>query len=138
MATNNDDLLPVIGDFLEMGHVENIVAMFKQDVALYGLTGELLRDERFMVRLGVAVLFEELAMLRPEEIPLAIPSLLPLLNDPTPYIRGEACNLLGIIATDQARLHLAGMQNDPDPQVREIVRDNLGCELSPDLLATSF
>ena len=43
----NIDMLQVIGDFLELGHVENIVAMFKQDRSLYNLTGALLRDERF-------------------------------------------------------------------------------------------
>jgi len=38
--TNDDytiDLLQVISDFLEMGHVENIVAMYRQDTGLYAL-----------------------------------------------------------------------------------------------------
>ncbi len=62
------ELITVIGDFLEMGHVENIMAMFKQDTSLYALSGELLRDERFMVRMGMAVLFEELRAIRPQEL----------------------------------------------------------------------
>ena len=66
------DIVKVIGDFLELGHVENIVAMFKQDTSLYDHTGSLLRDERFTVRLGTAVLFEELALIRLDEISLAI------------------------------------------------------------------
>jgi hypothetical protein len=80
----NIDMLQVIGDFLELGHVENIVTMFKQDRNLYNLTGDLLRDERFIVRLGIAVLFEELAVIRPSDISLALPSLLPLLQDQNP------------------------------------------------------
>jgi HEAT repeat protein len=119
------DILQVIGDFLELGHVENIVAMFKQDKSLYNLSGDLLRDERFAVRLGTAVLFEELHLIQPQNIPLAIPSLLPLLQEQNPLLRGEAATILGIIDTNDAREPLAGLLNDPDSQVREIVTDIL-------------
>jgi hypothetical protein len=119
----NIDMLQVIGDFLELGHVENIVAMFKQDRSLYDLTGDLLRDERFTVRLGIGVLFEELALIRPTEIPLAIPSLLPLLQEQNPILRGEAANILGIIGSRDALRQLVQLKEDPDSQVREIVAD---------------
>lgn len=119
------DMLKVIGDFLELGHVENIVAMFKQDRGLYGLTGDLLRDERFTVRLGVAVLFEDLAGIRPGEVALAIPSLVPLLRENNPILRGEAATILGIIGSDDALMHLAELEDDPDSQVHEIVADIL-------------
>ena len=119
----NIDMLQVIGDFLELGHAENIVAMFKQDRSLYNLTGNLLRDERFTVRLGIAVLFEELAANHPEDIPLAIPSLLPLLQEKNPILRGEAATILGIIGSDTALKQLITLENDPDPQVREIITD---------------
>jgi HEAT repeat protein len=119
------EVLQVIGDFLEMGLVENILAMFRQDQAHYGLAGELLRDERFMVRLGLAVLFEELAASRPAHVRLAIPSLLPLLQEEDPSLRGEAANLLGIIGAPEAREQLTALLDDPDPQVVEIVRDVL-------------
>ena len=122
---NDDELLKVIGDFLEKGLAENIVAMFKKEPELHRLTGELLKDERFMVRMGVAVLYEELAVMRPTEIGLAVPGLRPLLADETAYVRGEACNLLGIINNDETRQLLAAMADDPDPQVREIVADFL-------------
>ena len=117
------DMHQVIGDFLELGHVENIVAMFKQESSLYDLTGDLLRDERFTVRLGVAVLFEELAVIRPLEISLAIPSLLPLLQEQNPILRGEAATILGIIGSSDALKQLKKLENDPDPQVREIITD---------------
>ncbi len=119
------DLAKVIGDFLEMGHVENIMAMFKQDTDNYSLTGELLRDERFMVRMGVAVLFEELKDIRPDDIALAIPSLVAVLTDDTPWVRGEAVNILGLIGTAEAMEHVQKMLHDPDPQVREIAEDYL-------------
>ena len=121
----NIDLLKVIGDFLELGHVENIVAMFKQDRSLYSLTGELIRDERFTVRLGVAVLFEELAALRPDDLQLAIPALQPLLEESNPILRGEAATILGIIGGGEAIANLRTLQNDPDQQVLEIVTDIL-------------
>lgn len=119
------EMLAVISDFLEKGLAENIVAMYKKDPGLHQLTCELLRDERFMVRMGVAVLYEELAAARPDETARAVPALEPLLADETAYVRGEACNLLGLIGTDEARTLLAGMAEDPDPQVREIVADFL-------------
>ena len=119
----NIDMLQVIGDFLELGHVENIVAMFKQDKSLYELTGDLLRDERFAVRLGIGVLFEELALIRPAETPLAVPSLLPLLQEQNPVLRGEAATILGIIGSREALKKLEKLKDDPDSQVREIVTD---------------
>jgi HEAT repeat protein len=121
----NIDILKVIGDFLELGHMENIVAMFKQDKSLYGLTGDLLRDERFRVRLGTAVLFEELAEIRPGDISLAIPSLLPLLKEGNPRLRGEAATVLGIIGSTDVIVHLEKLRDDPDSQVREIITDIL-------------
>jgi hypothetical protein len=125
---DNIDLLKVIGDFLELGHVENIVAMFRQDTSLYNLAGSLIRDERFAVRLGAAVLFEELAVVQPNEISLAIPSLVPLLQGKNPLLRGEAATILGIIGSPAALQHLLPLKDDPDPQVREIITDIINQE----------
>jgi HEAT repeat protein len=119
------ELTKVIADFLELGHVENIMAMFKQDPGLYALSGELLRDERFRVRMGMAVLFEEMQPIRPQEAALAIPVLLPLLAEETPWIRGEAVNLLGIIGTPEALACLKPLADDPERQIREMIRDIL-------------
>lgn len=120
------ELLSLIGDFIEMGHVENIAAMFRQDPDLYALTGDLIRDERFVVRVGMAVLFEELAATRPEEIDRAVPVLLPLLQDQTAHVRGEAATLLGIIASPEALAAIVPLLQDSDPQVAEIAVDILG------------
>lgn len=119
------ELLTVIADFLAMGHVDNIIAMFRQDTRYYTWVGNLLNDERFAVRLGLAVLFEYLAPERPEDVPLAIPSLKVQLENEKEWIRGEAVTLLGLIGTEEALGLVAGMVNDPSPQVVEIVNDLL-------------
>jgi len=122
------ELLALIGDTIEMGLVENVAAMFRQDPDLYLLAGELIRDERFVVRVGMAVLFEELVMTRPVEIRLAIPALLPLLTDQTAAIRGEAATLLGIIGSPEALAAVASLHHDTDPQVAEIVADIMAAQ----------
>lgn len=124
---SKEDLIKVIADFIEMGHIENIAAMFRQDKENYLLCGDLISDERYMVRIGMAVLFEELSRCNPHDLPLAIPSLLAKLRSETNYVRGDAATLLGIIGTDEAREPLKSLLNDPDRQVVEIVQDILAC-----------
>jgi len=115
------ELKKVIADFLEMGHIENIVSMFRQDPQYYKWSGDILQDERFNVRLGMAVLFEELKEIQPDELTGAVPSLLPLLENENALMRGEAVSLLGIIGTAEARNIIRAKKNDPNPQVREMV-----------------
>lgn len=115
------ELKKVIADFLEMGHVENIVAMFKREPAYYEWTGEILDDERFAVRVGVSVLFEELKKIQPEKLELAVPSLVRLLDSTSPTMRGEAIGVLGLIGSHEAVTLIRSMQSDPSPQVREMV-----------------
>ncbi|TKB25624.1 HEAT repeat domain-containing protein [Desulfopila sp. IMCC35006] len=119
---SDQELKRVIADFLDQGHVENIVAMFRREPEYYAWTGEILSDERFAVRLGVSVLFEELQILQPNRLPLAIPSLVKLLDSEQPLLRGEAISLLGIIGTDQAMAEIRRLASDPNPQVREMVQ----------------
>ncbi len=118
---SDQELKQVIADFLDQGHVENIVAMFRREPKYYGWTGEILSDQRFSVRLGVSVLFEELQTIQPERLPLAIPSLIKLLDSEQPLLRGEAVSLLGIIGTKPAMAAIDRLANDPNPQVREMV-----------------
>jgi HEAT repeat protein len=118
----DDELKTVIADFIDQGLVENIVIMFRRDSRYYTWTGELLRDPRLSVRLGLSVLFEELKLQQPDMLELAIPSLAELLATDQPLLRGEALSLLGIIggtvAENLVRRHLY----DPDPQVREMAQ----------------
>jgi len=124
-TVSDEETRKVIADFLEMGLVDNVIAMFRQDENLYDWTGLLLDDERFMVRMGMVVLMEELVKTERNKAARAIPALLPLLNDAPSYVRGEAVTILGLIGTDEAMLHIRPLLDDPDPQVREIVRDLL-------------
>lgn len=133
-GVSDETLLEVIADFLEMGHVENIVAMFKAEPRYYDWTGDLLQDERFAVRLGVSVLFEYLVEQRPDQVELAIDSLVRQLDNNTPaWIRGEAVSVLGIIGTEKALAHVQPLVNDPDPQVAEVARDIVGQETEPNI-----
>ena len=128
-SVSDTELLQVIADFLAMGHVDNIVAMFRQEPRYYVWTGQLLTDERFAVRLGVSVLFEHLVLLCPGQLPLAIPSLVEQLDNPIEWVRGEAASVLGIIGTEAALRPLQPLMSDPSPQVVEIVGDILGTAL---------
>ncbi|WP_419175720.1 HEAT repeat domain-containing protein [Desulfosediminicola sp.] len=115
------ELKKVMADFLELGHVENIIAMYRHDPRYYDWTGEILDDERFAVRVGVSVLFEELTRLEPEQTQRAVPSLAVLLQSESANIRGEAIGVLGIIGGEKAISQIRAMENDPSPQVREMV-----------------
>ncbi len=119
---SDEELKSVIADFLDQGHVENIVAMFRREPRYYNWTGDLISDERFSVRLGVSVLFEELKEIQPEKLPLAIPSLVEILSSSEPLYRGEAVSILGLIGSQEARNLVIKLSNDPNPQVQEMVQ----------------
>jgi hypothetical protein len=125
-SVSDEELKRVIADFLDQGHVENIVAMFRREPSYYTWTGDILRDDRFSVRLGISVLFEELLQIQPEKLALAIPSLNELLAADEPLLRGEAVSVLGIIGTEAALALVRLKADDPDPRVREMVQLVLG------------
>ena len=123
---SDDELVQIIADFLSLGHVENIVAMFRQEPQYYQWTGLLLNDSRFAVRLGLSVLFEHLTGLCPDQVSLAIPSLAGQLDNPLAWVRGEALSILAIIGTPEALKLVHSHLDDPSPQVVEIAHDILG------------
>ncbi len=124
MQPSDQELIAVIADFLEQGLADNIVSMFKADPYYYQLVGEILKDERFAVRMGVVLVFEELLAAGIEDAALAISGLKPLLSKDTPaYIRGEVVTVLGIIGTAESLGLLAPLVADDDPQVAEIALD---------------
>jgi hypothetical protein len=120
---SDEELLKVIADFLEMGYVENIVAMFRQESRYYQWVGDLLTDERFAVRLGVSVLFEYLQEDRPEELVLALPSLTKALQHGAGWVRGEAVSVLAMVPGAEALALIKTMLDDPDAQVAAIARE---------------
>ncbi|MGL1932841.1 MAG: adaptin domain-containing protein [Desulfotalea sp.] len=119
-TVSDEDTKKVIGNFLDMGHSENIIAMVKADHSIYAWFGELLVDERFNVRLGLAIVLESLKETEPEAILLATPSLLECLQNPEPLYRGEAISLLGIIDDKTTLPHIKKCLADPSPQVIEM------------------
>jgi len=124
---SSQQLREVIADFLELGHVDNIIAMFKQDPSCFLLSGALIQDERFKVRMGMAVLFEDLVTVMPHQVlDAAVPSLLEAMKHDAPYVRGDAAYVLATIKSSNALSALVDFQHDPDPQVAEIVCEALG------------
>ncbi len=122
---SDKELIKVIADFLEMGHVDNIFEMFKRDTRYYDWVGELLDDERFNVRLGVSVLFEELKIHCEKDIYLAVPTLCDAFMRGQPHVRGDVLSVLGIIGSaDAIRCIRKGLEDD-SPQVQEVARDVL-------------
>ncbi len=97
MGSGPFDLKTMIADYLENGFLENIIDMFKYDKSLYAYIGDLMQDERMRVRLGVSALIETLQREDSVNVIQAIPSILPLLKNQNPMIRGDAAYLLGII-----------------------------------------
>ncbi len=119
------ELRQMIADYMERGFLENIIDMFKHDLSLYEMIGELIKDERMRVKLGITALMEELSSERPEDVKRALPFLYPLLEDEDPTVRGDAANLIGIIGAPEGIEKLRPLLEDENPQVVEIVREFL-------------
>jgi len=117
------DMKTMIADYMDKGFLENIIDMFKHDMNLYACVGDLLKDERLMVRIGVSALIDTLKQENPENIPKAIPSILPLLKDQSPVIRSDAAYLLGMIGHKDVLPFLTEAANDKDENVRIIVKE---------------
>lgn len=118
-TVSQEETLKVIGNFLDMGHIENIIAMFRHDAEYYSWTGDILTDERFNVRLGLMILFEELVLTEGEAPKAAVASLIDTLQHEEPLYRGEALALLGIIDDATALPHIQKCLHDVSPQVVE-------------------
>lgn len=121
------DLRSMIADYMEDGFLENIIDMFRRDGELYSLIGDLIKDERVRVRIGVTALLEELRKSDSGNISRALDTLLPLLHHDNPVVRGDAANLLGIIGDRSAVQHLEKSLHDDNENVRiiseEAIRD---------------
>jgi HEAT repeat protein len=117
------DMKTMIADYMEKGFLENIVDMFKRDRGLYPLIGDLMKDDRMRVRLGISALVETLAKEDAENITAAIPSIAGLLNNQNPTIRGDAAYLLGITGNRDAIPFLSEALRDEHHEVRDIARE---------------
>lgn len=122
---DNVELREMITDYMEKGFLENIIDMFKQNGELYSMIGDLMRDERIRVRLGVAALLEELQDDKDGNIKKAIPGLIRNLSDDNPTIRGDAAYLIGIIGDQESIPYLVPLLDDINSDIREIAKDSI-------------
>lgn len=123
---NNEDIkefATLLAADLENGDVDKVVGLFQYNKTLYATIGEMLKSGSMFVRLGINMLLEDLSMIKPDEVKLAIPFITPLLQDENPTLRGDAADLIGIIGSDDHIKHLDPLLNDPHSQVVEIVKE---------------
>ena len=123
--TENFDLKKLIADYMEDGMLDNIVDMFKHDSNLYAYIGELMSDERIMVRIGVSALVETLRAEDSENVSRALPSIIPLLEDQNPMLRGDAAYLLGIIGHKDAIPFLKKILQEEHAHIKTIAKEAL-------------
>ena len=123
--TETFDMRQMIADYMENGCLDNIVDMFKHDESLYAYTGDLLKDERMRVRIGVIALMETLKKEAPGKVKKALPPILPLLKEQNPVVMGDAAYVLGIIGDKEAVPFLKEIANAEDANVRLIVKEAL-------------
>ena len=119
----SSDLKKIIADYMEKGFLENIIDLFKHDANLYSFVGDLVKDERFSVRIGISALIETLKIEDAENISKAMPSIIPLLKDRNPTIRSDAAYLLGVIGNKDALPFLREATKDEDANVSVIVEE---------------
>jgi HEAT repeat protein len=110
---------------MEKGFLENIIDMFKHDASLYTYIGELMRDERLIVRIGLSALIETLSKEDPENIIMGIPSILPLLKEQNSVLRSDAAYFLGMIGHKDALPYLRAAMHDEDETVRTIAKESI-------------
>ncbi len=115
----------MLANYMEAGFLENIIDMFRDDAGLFTFVSDLIQDERVRVRIGITALMEEMKKNGDKDIVRAVPNLLPLLAHPSPVVRGDTANLLGIIGDPGVVVHLKRASCDPDPSVRLIAEEAL-------------
>ncbi len=117
------DIKSMISDYMEKGFLENIIDMFRHDRGLYPLIGDLMKDERMRVRLGISALVETLVKEDADALAGAVPGITALLRNENPTIRGDAAYLLEIIGHLDAIPWLREALKDENRSVREIAKE---------------
>jgi HEAT repeat protein len=121
--TEHFDIKSMIADYMEKGFLDNIIDMFKHDSSLYAYIGNLMTDERLVVRIGILALVETLKTEDPENLSKAMPSVLPLLKDQNPIVKGDASYLLGMIGNKSTIPFLREVEYDENANVRIIAKE---------------
>lgn len=121
----DDELKEMLIDFMGRGFLDNIIALFRQDAAMYPFIADMLSSENIRVRIGAMALIEELVKEHSEDLRTSIPGLIKLLRHENPTIRGDAASALGIIKDKTAERALQESLSDGNSGVREAAREAL-------------
>jgi HEAT repeat protein len=121
----DSEIKEMLVEYMGKGFLDNIIALFKQDLSLCRFVPDMLGDENMRVRLGATALIEELYGEHKTELRNAIPGIIGLLKHDNPTIRGDAAYVLGIIKDESAREALMACLHDSHLAVREAVYDAL-------------
>ncbi|MCP4754766.1 MAG: HEAT repeat domain-containing protein [Proteobacteria bacterium] len=113
----------LIADDLEGGELEKVTSLFRYNKTLYATVDRLVKDDRMRVRLGANIILDDLRLEKPDDVKLAIPCLLPLLQDESPTIRGDAADLIAMVGGREYIDVIRPLLHDPNRQVVEIVKD---------------
>lgn len=113
----------MIADYMENGLLDNIIDMFKYDKTLYDYLPGFMRDERLRVRIGTIALLETLVKEDVGNIGKAVLSLIPLLKDENPLVRGDVAYVLGLIGNTDTIPFLEEISDTADSNVRMIVQE---------------
>ncbi len=122
---SQEELEEMIADHMEKGFLDNIVDMFKHDKTLYPIVSKLIKDERMRVRIGAIALIESLREINFDGLDEISNSLLPLLEDDNPVVRGDVAYSLGIIGLKKDIPFLEKMLNDKAFDVRTTARESI-------------
>jgi hypothetical protein len=125
---DGDNQLAEFDFLLSDGQVNKVIETIKKKpdslqsiMALLGDTGTILST-----RIGIGVVFEELAESHLELLKSLVPELARLTKHDDPRIRADAYHYLGLSKDQRAIPILQAGKNDKDAEVREIVIDSLG------------
>lgn len=125
LSMKDSEIKNMLVEYMGMGFLDNIIALFKQDRSLCRFVPDMLGDENMRVRLGTTALIEELSSEHKMELRNAVPGVIELLKHENPTIRGDAAYVLGIIKDRSAREALVACLHDSHVSVREVVNDAL-------------
>ncbi len=120
-----NELEQMIADYMEKGFLDNIIDMFKHDKTLYPITAKLIKDERLRVRLGAIALIESLKEIDAEDLDVIADSIIPLLHDENPVIRGDTAHAIGIVGMKRHIEFLEKLLDDNNSDVRDAIKDSI-------------
>ena len=114
-----------IAELLNGQSLSKVQELFRKNPSYLDYSADFMADERMRVRLAATSILEDLSAVIPEQIAPVVFLLIPLLQHPNHLVRGDAANLIAILDGKNRKEILKAMEDDPDPQVREVIRDIL-------------